>query len=69
MSWRAAAGLTVGLFAAGIAVGYVANKRGIPQDQIHRWFVKRATRRVLHAVDAIRELLPDAEPVRVTELP
>ena len=63
MNWKWALGITGGLFATGIAVGYAANKRGIPQDQVARWAVKGATRRVLHAWDVIRELLPDQQPI------
>jgi hypothetical protein len=48
-------------------VGYVAHKRGIPQDQVPRWLLKEATRKALHAIDAVRELVPDAEPVPVEE--
>ena len=61
MGWKWAIGGTAGLFAAGVAVGYVANKRGIPQDDVPRWLVKGVTRRVLRAVDAIRERLPDTD--------
>jgi hypothetical protein len=61
--WKMALGVTVGLFGAGVAVGYVAHNRGIPQDQLPRWLLKEATRKALHAIDAIRDLLPDAEPV------
>lgn len=57
--WKLAVGVTVGLFVAGVAVGFVANKRGIPQDQIGRWFVKGVTRRALHVVDAVRDRLPE----------
>ncbi len=65
MKWKWAVGATVGLFAAGVAVGYVANQRGIPQDQIPRWLLKGATRRALRALDLARDLLPDADPVPV----
>jgi hypothetical protein len=61
MKWRVAAGITVGLFAAGVAVGYAAEKRGIPRDQVGRWALKEATRKVLHAYDRVRDLLPDPE--------
>ena len=67
MQWRWVAGTTVGLFAAGVAVGYVAHKQGIPQDQVPRWVLKGVTRRVLHAIDAVQELLPDQPPVPVAE--
>lgn len=67
MRWQWVAGATVGLFAAGVTVGYVANKKGIPQDQVPRWLLKTATRRALHAIDALQELLPDQEPVPVSE--
>lgn len=65
--WRFALGATAGLFAAGVAVGYMANKRGIPQEQVPRWLVKGLTRRALHALDAVRELLPDDDGVPITE--
>jgi hypothetical protein len=45
---------TVGLFAAGVAVGYLANKRGIPQAEIPRWLAKGLTRRALRILDAVR---------------
>ena len=67
MRWRTAFGITTGLFVAGVAVGYVANKRGIPQNQVPRWLVKETTRRVLHLVDAVRDLTPDQPPVPVDE--
>lgn len=63
MRLRTVFGITAGLFAAGVAVGYVANKRGIPQDQVGRWLVKETTRKVLHVIDAVQELLPDQAPV------
>jgi hypothetical protein len=59
MRWRTAVGITVGLFAAGVALGYVAQKRGVPRDQIGRWAVKEATRKALQACDVVRDLLPD----------
>jgi hypothetical protein len=68
MSWRFAAGVTVGLFAAGVAIGYAAQKRGIPRDQVGRWALKEATRKALHAYDVVRELVPDpAEGVPLKE--
>lgn len=54
-------GLTAGMFAAGVAVGYVANKRGIPQDDVPRWLAKGATRRLLRGYDALRDALPDTD--------
>jgi hypothetical protein len=54
-------GITAGLFGAGVAVGYVAQKKGVPQDQVGRWLVKGVTRRALHLVDAVRDALPDDE--------
>jgi hypothetical protein len=65
--WKVAAVATVGLFGAGVAVGYVANKRGIPQEKVPRWLLKEATRQVLHAYDALQDLRPDSEPVPVEE--
>lgn len=65
--WKLALGVTVGLFAAGVAVGYVANKRGIPKDQVGRWLLKEATRGVLRGVDALRELAPDGDAVPLSE--
>ena len=67
MNWKLAAGITVGLFGAGVTVGYVAQKRGIPQDQVGRWLVKGVVRRALRAGDAIRDVLPDQKPVRLVE--
>ncbi len=67
MRWRTAFGITTGLFVAGVAVGYVANKRGIPQHEVPRWLLKEATRKVLHAMDAVRELTPDQVPVPVAD--
>lgn len=61
MKWRVAIGVTVGLFTAGVAIGYVAQKRGVPPGQIRRWAAKEATRKALHAYDALRDLLPDGE--------
>jgi hypothetical protein len=65
--WKVAAGVTMGMFGAGVAAGYVAHKRGVPQEQVPRWLLKEATRKALHAYDAVRDLLPDAEPVPVEE--
>ena len=67
MRLRTALAITGGLFAAGVAVGYVATKRGIPQDQVPRWLLKGVTRRVLHAIDAVHDLLPDQPPVPVDQ--
>ncbi|MFZ5479267.1 MAG: hypothetical protein ACOZNI_21055 [Myxococcota bacterium] len=63
MNWKWAVGITAGLFGAGVAVGYVAHKRGIPQDEIGRWLVKGATRRALRLYDSVRDVLPDEAPV------
>lgn len=67
MNWKWVAGITVGLFGAGVAVGYVAQKRGIPQDQVGRWLVKGAVRRVLVASDAVRDAIPNQRPVPLVE--
>jgi hypothetical protein len=67
MGWKTAIGITAGLFAAGVAVGYVANKRGIPQEAVPRWLAKGITRRALHALDAVRDLLPDSEAVPLAQ--
>ena len=67
MNWKWAFGITGGLFAAGIAVGYAAQKRGIPRDEVGRWALKEATRKALHAYDTVRELLPDQEPVPLSQ--
>lgn len=67
MRLRTVVGITAGLFVAGVAVGYVANKRGIPQDQVGRWLLKETTRKVLHVVDAVHDLLPDSAPVPLDE--
>ena len=67
MNWKMAAGLTVGLFGAGVAVGYAAQKRGVPQDQIGRWVLKGVTRRVLRLTDAVRDVLPDDPPKRLAD--
>jgi hypothetical protein len=63
MRWRTVFGVTAGLFAAGVAVGYVAHKRGIPQDQVPRWLLKEVTRKALRVVDAVQDLLPDQQPI------
>lgn len=65
MRWRTLAGITAGLFVAGVAVGYAAHKRGIPQDQVPRWVLKGVTRRALHVIDAVHDLFPDQAPVPV----
>ena len=67
MNWKLAAGITVGLFGAGVAVGYVAQQRGIPQSEIPRWLIKGVTRRALRLMDAARDALPDDVPVPVAE--
>ena len=67
MNWKLAAGVTLGLFGAGVAVGYAAQKRGIPQDQIGRWVLKGLTRRVMLLTDAVREALPDEPPKRLAD--
>ena len=67
MKWKLAAGVTVGLFAAGVALGAAAQKRGIPKDQIGRWILKGATRRVVRLTDSVRELLPDDPPKQIAE--
>ena len=67
MNWKIAGTVTLGLFGAGVAVGYAAQKRGIPQDQIGRWVLKGVTRRVLRLTDAVRDVLPDEPPKRIAE--
>lgn len=67
MNWKIAGAVTVGLFGAGIAVGYAAQKKGIPQDQIGRWALKGITRRVLLLTDAVRDALPDEPPKRLAD--
>jgi hypothetical protein len=62
MRRRAVVGLTGGLFAAGVVVGVVAGRRGIPQEQVPRWLLGAATRRVLRVVRALAALLDDEEP-------
>ena len=61
-SWKVVTGASVALFAAGVAVGVVANQQGIAQNEIPRWFIKGTTRRVLHAFDAVRGLMPTDPP-------
>ncbi len=68
MNWKIAGAFTLGLFGAGVAVGYAAQKRGIPQDQIGRWLLKGATRRVLRLKDAVRDALPDGPPQRLADV-
>lgn len=67
MTWKLAAGVTLTLFGAGVAVGYAAQKRGIPQDQIGRWVLKETTRRVLRLTDAVRDVLPAEPPKRLAD--
>ena len=67
MNWKVAVGVTGVLFGAGVAVGYAAQKRGIPQDQIGRWVLKGATRRALRLADAVRDVLPNEPPKRLNE--
>lgn len=67
MNWKIAGAVTLGLFGAGVAVGYAAQKKGIPQDQIGRWLLKGVTRRVMLLTDAVRDALPDDPPKRIAE--
>jgi len=67
MRFRTVLAITGGLFVAGVAVGYAANRRGIPREQVPRWVLKEATRAVLRVVDAVHDTLPDAPPVPVAE--
>lgn len=67
MNWKIAGAVTLGLFGAGVAVGYAAQKKGIPQDQIGRWVLKGVTRRVLLLTDAVRDVLPDDPPKRIAD--
>ena len=67
MNWKVAAGVTLGLFGAGVAVGYAAQKKGIPQDQIGRWLLKGVTRRMMLLTDTVRDALPDAPPKRIAD--
>ena len=67
MNWKIAGTVTLGLFGAGVAVGYAAQKRGVPQDQIGRWVLKGVTRRVLKLTDAVRDVLPDDPPKRLAD--
>jgi hypothetical protein len=67
MNWKVASTVTIGLFGVGVAVGYAANKRGVPQDQVGRWMLKGITRRALRLADATRELVPDDTPERITD--
>lgn len=62
MSWKIAAGVTLGLFGAGVAVGIAAQKRGIPQDKVPRWLVKESLRRALRVSDLIQDALPGDPP-------
>lgn len=67
MNWKIAGAVTLGLFGAGVAVGYAAQKKGIPQDQIGRWVLKGVTRRVILLTDAVRDVLPDDPPQRIAD--
>jgi hypothetical protein len=67
MNWKVAAGVTLGLFGAGVTVGCLAQKKGIPRDQIGRWVLKGATRRILRLTDAVRDVLPNDPPRRLAE--
>jgi hypothetical protein len=67
VNWKVFTGVTAGLFGAGIAVGFAAQKRGIPQDKVGRWLLKETTRRVLRVTDAVRDALPDEPPKRLAE--
>jgi hypothetical protein len=60
--WKMAATVTVGLFGAGVAVGYVAHKRGVPQEQVPRWLLKEATRKVLRVYDALQDARSEPAP-------
>lgn len=51
---RFALGVSFTVFAAGLAAGYVARKRGIPAEEAPRYIVKRVVRRILHVVDRVR---------------
>lgn len=62
MNWKIAGAVTVGLFGAGVAVGYAAQKNGIRQDQIGRWALKGITRKVLLLTDAVRDALQERSP-------
>lgn len=67
MNWKVAGAVTLSLFGAGVAVGYAAQKRGIPQNQIGRWVLKGVTRRVLLLADSVQEVLPAESPKRLGE--
>lgn len=67
MNWKLVGGVTAGLFGAGIAVGYAAQKRGIPQDQVARWLLKGVVRRALRMGDIARDMLPSTEPQLLAE--
>ena len=64
-SWKWVIGTASSLFVTGVAVGYLANKNGIPQEEVGRWVLKGATRRGLRLVDALRDQVPDGATVRL----
>lgn len=48
------AAVAVGVFGAGIALGALAARRGVPRDQIPRWLALGVTRVAVRAVDRLR---------------
>jgi hypothetical protein len=56
--------ISTGVFGAGIGLGVVAARRGIPPDQIQHWLTVGAASRLIHAVDWMMGWQP-----RVTSLP
>ena len=58
MRWRLILGATGALFTAGVYVGYVANKNGIPKNEIPRWMLKSATRKTMDFYDKVADAMP-----------
>ncbi len=67
MSWRILLGGTAALFGVGVGVGYLAQQRGVPRDQVGRFVLKESLRAGLRVYDQVRDLVPDDEPVPLAE--
>ena len=67
MNLRWIIGVPLAVFGVGIAVGYAARQRGVPQDQVGRWTVKEIVRAGLRAHDAVVDILPDDDPIPLAD--
>jgi len=53
MGLRTITAIGAGVFAAGLAAGLIAQRRGIPPNQVRPWLTRELLRALLHAMDRV----------------